>query len=178
MMSRIVLIDFGSKPPAPMVSVSTSPMSASSARLSVVSSPPASWRTARARITGSRSWKPIISPCIDSRISGSRRPTAPKSSNQRIPWGSTKMFPGWGSAWYTPSRRTWSRNDRSKWTASSDAGTGVASTASRSATVTPSMACMTRTRRVDSASTTVGAVTPFSMSRLSTKAVPLRASAP
>ena len=104
-------------------------MSASSARLSPPSSPPARWMVARASTTGSLSWKPIAISCIDSSTTGLSRPTAPKSRNQSMPSGSTKMFPGCGSAWYSPSRSTWSRNDCSSRPASTLAGSGAASIA-------------------------------------------------
>ena len=87
-------------------------------------------------------------------------------------------FPGCGSAWYSPSRRIWSRNDWSRRPARTFGGTRVASTAAWLATVTPSISSITSTRRVESAGYTIGAVMPSSSFRISRKAPPLTASVP
>ena len=94
--SSIKLMACGSKLPEPRPSVSTKPMSASRARLSPPSSPPARCMVALASTTGSLSWKPIAISCSDSSTNGLRRPTAPKSRNQVGPWGRRRCSPGAG----------------------------------------------------------------------------------
>ena len=98
--------------------------------------------------------------CSARNVTGSMIPTAPKSMNQMVPSPSTRMLPGWGSAWNVPDSSIATRNARKSRSASTGRGIEHASTAAASETGLPWTRSITRTTSLVIPVSTCGTSTP------------------
>ena len=112
-----------------------------------------------------------------SRVALSRRPMTPKSTSRSEPSAATKMFPGCGSPWKKPSRKTWLNVARAARATMSAGSWPAAARASASPSAAPSTRSVVSTRRAVRRQSTFGTprlASPAKFSASSAAAAPSR----